>query len=175
LTFEQTQQFSAGSRFSNAFRDSRLPTLDAGLSALGKTTGVYLDAKDIAPESLLAEIHKHRLEDRHVVYQSTAYCARLRKLDPRVRILPPLRSLEQLEDVAAVKPFGVDVRWSLLSQELIARCHQKGILVFSDALGFNESVDKYRAALRWGIDCIQTDHPLRVLRAIELMAARKPR
>ena len=39
----------------------------------------------------------------------------------------------------------------------------------------NETVEQYHKAIHWGIDCIQTDHPLRVLRAIELLAAKKPR
>jgi hypothetical protein len=38
----------------------------------------------------------------------------------------------------------------------------------SDALGINEMIPSYRRAIRDGIDVIQTDHPLRVLRAIEL-------
>ena len=58
---------------------------------------------------------------------------------------------------------------------MIAKCHERGIEVFSDALGANESVEKYLQAMDWGIDCIQTDYPLRVLRAIELRSAAKTR
>ncbi len=84
--------------------------------------------------------------------------------------MPPLKRLDQLDAVAAPKPYGVDAAWFSLSAEMIAACHDKGILVFSDALGFNESVEQYQQAIKWGIDCIQTDDPLRVLRAVELMA-----
>jgi glycerophosphoryl diester phosphodiesterase len=42
------------------------------------------------------------------------------------------------------------------------------VQVFSDALGAHESIEHYRRAIRDGIDVIQTDYPLRVLRAIEL-------
>ncbi len=42
------------------------------------------------------------------------------------------------------------------------------IKVFSDALGENETVSQYRRAIGWGLDLIQTDHPLRVLRAVEI-------
>ena len=51
----------------------------------------------------------------------------------------------------------------------IDRCHARGIKVFSDAIGPNESVASYRRAILDGIDLIQTDHPVRVLRAIELI------
>jgi glycerophosphoryl diester phosphodiesterase len=50
---------------------------------------------------------------------------------------------------------------------VIDACHAKGIKVFSDALGSHETVAQYQQAIRAGIDVIQTDHPVRVLRAIE--------
>jgi hypothetical protein len=61
------------------------------------------------------------------------------------------------------------------SLEMIAKCHEKVIQVFSDALGENETVEQYRKEIHCGIDCVQTDHPLRALRAISLMAAKKAR
>src|SRR5207244_2605926 len=70
-----------------------------------------------------------------------------------------------------LKPYAVDANWNILSKELIARCHAAGVLVFSDALGKHENVAQYLQAMDWGIDLIQTDHPLRVLRAIELRVA----
>ena len=74
-----------------------------------------------------------------------------------------------------VQPYAFDTNWSILSKELIDRCHAKGIKVFSDALGSHERVEDYQRAIRDGIDLIQTDHPVRVLRAIELLDQRKSR
>ena len=45
--------------------------------------------------------------------------------------------------------------------------------MFSDALGENERIEEYRKAIEWGIDMIQTDEPLRLLRAIELLVVEK--
>src|SRR5262249_40987676 len=168
LTLDEVRKLDAGGWFGKPFAGTRVPTLDEGLAALGDRTGVYLDAKDIAPEALRAAIAEHGLFDRHVVYQSAEYCARLKKLDARVRPLPPLKAAADLERVAEVKPYGVDAGWRILSKELITVCHGKGIQVFSDALGANEAVGQYRQGMGWGIDVIQTDHPLRVLRAVEL-------
>ena len=95
------------------------------------------------------------------------YCSKIHELNPKVRTLPPLKLLDQLDTVAAIHPYGVDASWSILSKEMIAACHKKGIQVFSDALGRNETVEQYNKVILWGIDCIQTDHPLRVLRALE--------
>ncbi len=90
-----------------------------------------------------------------------------------MRGLPPLGKPEELDALATqLKPYGVDCEWTILSKELIARCHAHGIKVFSDALGDHERIEDYLQAMEWGIDVIQTDYPLRVMRAIELWADR---
>ena len=175
LLYEEATTLSAGAWFGKPFRETRVPSFEEGLTALGDKMGVYLDAKDIAPETLAAAIQKYRLSERHVVYQSVDYCGKLRKLDPTVRTLPPLKRFADLDAVSAIKPFGVDAAWSILSKEMIDECHRREIEVFSDALGLNENVAQYQKAIAAGIDCIQTDHPLRVLRAIELVSERPPK
>jgi glycerophosphoryl diester phosphodiesterase len=112
--------------------------------------------------------------DHAVVYQSPNYLKRLKALNPRVRALPPLNDPKQLDRLADdVQPYGVDARWSILSKELIDRCHARGIRVFSDALGLHETISDYTRAMEWGIDVIQTDHPARVWRAVELFQERR--
>jgi glycerophosphoryl diester phosphodiesterase len=175
MTFEEATKLSAGIWFGKPFRETPVPSFDDGLTALGDKMGAYLDAKDTAPSALIAAIHKYHLENRHVVYQSVRYCDDIHKLDPDIRTLPPLKRRDQLDSVAAIKPYGVDAAWSILSKEMIAACHERGIQVFSDAIGLNETVEQYQKAIDWGIDCIQTDHPMRVLRAVELIAVKKPR
>jgi glycerophosphoryl diester phosphodiesterase len=171
MTAEDVVRLDAGAWFGKPFTGTRVPTLEEALTALGDKSAAYLDAKEVAPEILLAAMREHKLLARSVVYQSPEYLAKLRALEPAVRTLPPLASAGDFGKAAAAKPFGVDAKWSALSRELIARCHAAGIQVFSDALGFNENVDQYRRAIEWGIDVIQTDYPLRVLRAIELQAS----
>jgi glycerophosphoryl diester phosphodiesterase len=171
MVFGDVMALSAGSWFGKNFQGARVPSFDDGLMALGDKMGAYFDAKDITPQALIAAIHEYHLEDRHVVYQSLRYCEEIQKLDSGVRTLPPLRRLDQLDAVAAIKPYGVDASWSILSKEVIDRCHKLRIQVFSDALGVSETTDQYQKAIDWRIDCIQTDHPARVLRAIELMQA----
>jgi glycerophosphoryl diester phosphodiesterase len=170
-TYAETQNLHAGNWFGPLFRETRVPSFDDSLRTLGERMSVYLDAKDVDATELVAAIRKFHLEERHVVYQSVEYCKRIHELEPKVRTLPPLKHREQLNAVAAIHPYGVDAAWSILSGEMIEDCHKRGIQVFSDAIGRNETVDQYRKAIGWGIDCIQTDHPLRVLRAIEELAA----
>jgi len=171
-TLAELKTLSAGAWFGAPFAETPIPTLDEALNAYGNQAHAYLDAKEIAPEALLAAIKKHDLLERHVVYQSADYCKRIVALEPAVKTIPGLKSAADLERILAVKPYGVDAAWSLLSKEFIEKCHAKRIKVFSDALGANETVTQYRRAIQWGIDVIQTDYPLRVLRAIELEAVR---
>ena len=173
-TFEEVAKLNAGAWFGRPFAETRVPPLDESLTALGKKSHAYLDAKDITPADLLEAMRKHELVERSVVYQSSNYLAKLKALEPKVRPLPPLRRAGQFDQVAAIEPYGFDTDWSILSAELIAKAHKAGIKVFSDAMGANETIDKYQQAIGWGIDVIQTDHPLRVLRAIELVKQPNP-
>src|SRR5262249_40589704 len=141
--------------------------------AMGKKSHAYLDAKDITPEKLAQVMERRKLLDRSVVYQNLVYLRKLKELQPEARALPPLKDAKQLDAVAELKPYGRDASWRVLSKELIDRCHAKGIKVFSDALGLHETIKDYQQAITWGIDVIQTDHPARVLRAIELLEERK--
>ena len=50
-----------------------------------------------------------------------------------------------------------------------------GIKVFSDSLAAeHEKVEEYLKGMDWGIDVIQTNHPLRALRAVELFKRQTP-
>jgi glycerophosphoryl diester phosphodiesterase len=165
---------SAGVKFGRPFAKLGLPTLEEFLTATEGKVDLYFDAKAIPPEALAEAVERHHMAERTVVYQSVAYLEKLKAIDPRIRALPPLGAPEQLDDIATrLKPYAVDASWKILSKELIDRCHANGILVFSDALGAHETIGDYQKAMDWGIDLIQTDYPMRVLRAIELRATKR--
>jgi glycerophosphoryl diester phosphodiesterase len=169
---DEIAALDAGSWFGRPFAGEKVPTLDAFLDAAkGLKVELYFDAKDITPEALAEALARHGLTERAVVYQGAAYLERLKAVAPGVRRMPPLGSPADIDRLAdRVEPYAFDTRWSILSKTLIERCHARGIKVYSDALGANESIERYQQAVRDGIDVIQTDHPLRVLRALELLA-----
>jgi glycerophosphoryl diester phosphodiesterase len=175
-TAAEVAALDAGSWFGRPFAGTRVPTLDAFLDAATPSgAGLYVDAKDIAPEALAEVLSRHGLTDRAVVYQSAAYLEKLKSIAPNLRRMPPLSNPAQVDAIAErVRPYAFDTRWSILSKPLIDRCHALGIKVFSDAIGPNESVEKYQKAIRDGLDLVQTDHPVRVLRAIELLERPTP-
>jgi glycerophosphoryl diester phosphodiesterase len=161
----------AGSWFGRPFASAKVPTLDAFLDAATPLpVDLYVDAKDIGPETLADMLARHGLTDRAVVYQKVAYLERLKSVAPTLRRMPPLDDPSQIDVLSSrLRPYAFDTEWTILSRPLIDRCHTLGIKVFSDALGAHESVEHYQRAVRDGIDVIQTDHPLRVLRAVELL------
>jgi glycerophosphoryl diester phosphodiesterase len=164
---------SAGVKFGKPFAHEKLPTLEEFLTTTEGKVNLYFDAKDIPAETISEAVERHHMSDRTVVYQSPQFLMKLKAINPRIRALPPLGTPGQLDGlVANLKPYAVDASWKILSKELIDRCHANGILVFSDSLGAHETIEDYQQAMDWGIDLIQTDHPMRVMRAIELRAAK---
>lgn len=166
------RQLSAGARFGKPYTDVKLPSLDEFLGAVAGKVGLYFDAKVIPPEALADALKRYQVTDQTVVYQSPAYLTRLKAIDPRIRGLAPLEKVADFPKlVAEAKPYAVDSEWDILSKDMIAQCHAAGVKVFSDSLGKHERVEDFLQAMEWGIDLIQTDHPLRVLRAVELRTA----
>ncbi|MEK7707422.1 MAG: glycerophosphodiester phosphodiesterase, partial [Verrucomicrobiota bacterium] len=151
------------------FAQTPLPTMDEFLGKFAGKIGFYFDAKAISPAALAEALERHKVVDRTVVYQSAQYLTQLKAINPQIRGLAPLGKPEDFAELASkLKPYGVDADWDILSKDLIARCHAAGVKVFSDSLGDHERIEDYLQAIEWGIDVISTDHPLRLLRAIEL-------
>ncbi len=163
----------AGSWFGRRFEGAHVPTLEQFLAAVPKDVNLYFDAKDIPPAALAAALEKHGLAERTVVYQGAGYLAKLKQIDSRIRAMPGAGSLAQVDALATtLKPYAVDTPWRVLSKSYIEHCHAHGIQVFSDAPFFVD-VQGYRQAIEWGIDLVQTDHPLRLWRTMELVAAER--
>ena len=74
-TFEEVADLDAGAWFGRPFAGTRVPTLNDTLTAIGKKSHAYLDAKDITPADLLDAMRKYDLLERSVVYQSTGFIA----------------------------------------------------------------------------------------------------
>lgn len=165
------EALDAGGWFGRPFAGTRVPSLEAFLSAVPPDVRLYFDAKDIPPDALAAALAAHNLSARTLVYQGADYLQKLKAIDPRIGAMPPASSTEQVTRLAeTLKPVAVDTPWRALSKQYIDHCHAAGIQVFSDAPG-NVDAQGYLQAIRWGIDLVQTDFPLRMWRAMELDAA----
>lgn len=171
ITMAEVRKLSAGVKFGQPFATIRLPSMDEFIGEFAGKIGFYFDAKAISPAALAKALERHHVINQTVVYQSPQYLAQLKAINPQIRALAPLGKPEDFAALAAnLKPYGVDADWDILSKDLIARCHAAGVRVFSDSLGKHERIEDYLQAIEWGIDVISTDHPMRLLRAIELWA-----
>ncbi|HQP99276.1 MAG TPA: glycerophosphodiester phosphodiesterase family protein [bacterium] len=176
IRFEDLRKLSAGAWFGAAYADQKVPTIDEICELLnefetktGRAVELYVDCKAPNLEKLADILRKHRKLSGAVFYGSPDGLLLLRKYAPEAKLMPPMGSPSDLEPRAEkVKPYALDTRWSILSQELISNAHKKNIRIYSDAMGDNETIERYREAIHWGIDTIQTDCIPRVLRAIEL-------
>ncbi len=166
----EVAMLDAGVKFGPTFRGVPPARFENLLETVVGKTKLYVDSKDIAPQVLADALNRHRCLDHAIVYGNRKFLAEVKKINPSIRVMPSLGRPDDLANlVAEIHPFAVDAKWGILSKEMIARCHAQGVKVFSDALGFHEKIDDYRQAIEWGIDVIQTDHPLRVWRALELI------
>ncbi len=174
IASEKLRLLDAGSWFGKPFRDTRIPTLEEFLSFIGSKAEIYFDAKDIPPADLANALEKHDLDERAVVYQSVEYLLELKKINPRIRALPPLPNVDMLDGLNKdLRPYAVDASFEMVSKEMIARCHAHKVKVFTDALSEELGPEDLLRLIDWGIDVIQTDEPMKLVRAMELGRARK--
>jgi len=173
LLSSDLNKMDAGSWFGKSYTGTKVPSFEEAVDALGEHSFAYLDCKDISPEALAGVLRDKKLLKRSVVRASVDYLRQLRKIEPGARGMPAFNGVKDLEEMSDINLFSVDARWHSLSKDSVAKCHEKGILVFSDALGKNDTIEQYKKAIDWGVDLIQTDHPAKVLRAVELYFSEK--
>ncbi|MFO0947272.1 MAG: glycerophosphodiester phosphodiesterase family protein [Planctomycetota bacterium] len=160
----------AGIRFGEPFRGMRVPRFEECMKAMDGKIQFYADAKNLAAADLVRVLQKYDYVDRTVIYQGPAFLAEVKRLEPRAKVMPPLVTSAAVDVLAkTLRPYAVDASWNILSKKLIDRCHAHGMRVFSDAPDEDLGLEPYQRVIEWGIDLIQTDRPLDVLRAIEVL------
>jgi len=168
LASKDLKNLDAGAWFGKPYFGTKVPTLVEATKAMGPESFAYLDCKDITPEALATILREMSFINRSVVCAPIEFLRQLKKIEPAARCMPSFNGIQDLDKFSDISPFAVDAKWQSLSRESVAACHVKGIKVFSDSLGRNETLDQYKKAIDWGVDLIQTDHPAKILRAIEL-------
>jgi len=169
-TAKEIESFDAGAWFGKPFVGTPVPKFEDFLNTFSGKVNFYCDAKDIPPEVLAKYLKDHDMITRSAVYQGVDYIAQLNKIDPAIRGMAPLGSIDQIDEILEkIKPYAFDTAWESLSPELIAKAHKNGVKVFSDAMG-NDTVEEHMKAISWGIDLIQTNRPMNFIRAVDLLS-----
>ncbi|WP_188748972.1 glycerophosphodiester phosphodiesterase [Parapedobacter defluvii] len=149
----------------NSPKSEHIPTLEQVCTLLSeynsaneKSVNLYVDCKDIAPETLARILKSYDLDREAVFYGGDDYLKRLRSVLPHARIIPALRNLEDLEKkVADLAPYGFDVKWKVLDANTAKRIQSKNVKIYTDLLFISDRKKNYLSAQRWGIDAIQTN------------------
>lgn len=141
-------------------KGERVPTLDEALEAMRGRCGVYLDAKGIGAEAIVAALTRHRMMDRAVVYGGVALLAELAQRGHVGIVMPEAVSVERLrQSLAELKPRVVAFDRRDFRDEVIAVARDVGVEIFVDRLGADDNPSSWKDAVRRGATGIQTDHP----------------
>ncbi|MFN7934113.1 MAG: glycerophosphodiester phosphodiesterase family protein [Bryobacteraceae bacterium] len=138
----------------------RVPTLDEALDTMRGRCGVYLDAKAIGAEAIVAALTRHRMMDRAVVYGGFALLAELAQRGHGGVVMPEAVSVERLrKSLDELKPRVVAFDRRDFRDEVIAVAREAGVGIFVDRLGADDNSSAWNDAVRRGATGIQTDHP----------------
>lgn len=176
LDVEELLKLDFGSWFGRPYENEKIVTFRDVLEMAKGKIQVYADLRDADPEQLVHELQEGGMADQVVVLADEKSLARIRAIQPGIRVMPRLKRLEALEKLQELRPYGVEVAWGLVSPDLIQKSHQLGVKVFANATSHDETADavgEYVQAIEWGIDAIQTTYPTRVFRALEIWNLRQ--
>ncbi len=145
--------------------DEQIPTLEEIASIVSgwntqnsKKTHLYVDCKEAGPDQLLAILEKYDLHREAVFYGSDDMLGRLRSHYPEAKIMPALRSPDELAGKAVrLKPYAFDINRKILNADLVKLVHGYDIKVFTDLLALHDTSKNYKTARKLGVDAIQTD------------------
>jgi len=165
LTFEEARTLSAGAWCDPFYASEKIPTLEESCRLVadhnkkgGHPTYFYVDCKDINVRVLIDTLIKYKLLDGSVFYVNELQIGQIRNIAPNAKMLPGLNDPKDLDRmIDTYHPYALDANWTELSKELIDRAHSKGVKIFSDGFGVNETVESYVQAIKAGIDVISTN------------------
>ena len=141
-----------------------IPTLDEALEAMPGRCGVYLDAKRVSADDIVAALTRHRIADRAVVYGGFALLKELaEKGYARVTMPEAVSAAVLTKSLAELKPGTVAFDRRDFHDEIIAIARRAGTGIFVDRLGVEDTRAAWEDAIGRGATGIQTDKPAELL------------
>jgi len=172
-TLAELRELSAGLWFARRFRHEKIPTLTEVLELCKNKIRVKIDVKEAAPRRVADAVRACGMSKQVIVLDTPAYLARLANIAPEIPCKTWFRKDEDLEPILKqIKPEALEISWDRLTAERVALCHQRGIKAFTNTPGDARPTAEYLAKMKTGVDIIQTDHPLLLIRAVQLASRR---
>jgi glycerophosphoryl diester phosphodiesterase len=167
---------SAGKGYSDSFENEKIPTLEETCQLISDwnashqhKTHLYIDAKDVEPQPLVAILKKYGLDENAVYYGSDDFLWRLTSVFQGAKLLPALKNkTDIMAKFNKLKPYAFDASWLSLTKEMVDEIHRLGVIVFTDLLGPLDTEINYIKASEMGVDLIQTDRILVVQKTLSM-------
>jgi len=150
FTFAEIRKLKAGGE--------QVPTFDEALALAKGRIGVYVDAKRVSAEDLVAALGRHQMNANVVVYGGLEYLKGVQKLSPEVKGMPESVSLAHVEKIIAeLKPKVIAFSRRDWQDDIIQAARRSGAGVFVDRLGQEDTPAAWQDAVDRGATGIQTD------------------
>lgn len=162
----EIKKLSAGHWFGSQYEDQRVPTLAEVCELVRnenmnrtRKVNLYVDCKAIDAGEVVRILSQHSLLESAVFYGDMNTLSEIKKFYEKARLMPAYPGKEKMEQVIRkIAPYAVDVSYDQLDAATVSFCHAKGIKVFSDLLGEDDTAAAYRKAIQLEVDLIQTDN-----------------
>lgn len=137
-----------------------IPTFDEALAVMRGRIGIYVDAKAISAQDMVAALRRHDMILQAVVYGRSELFDQIAALEPRLRLMPEAVSVDQLKKSLQ--------RWKLrvvafnrndFKEPIVNVAKAANVDIFVDCLGKEDTAEHWEQAVRMGATGIQTDHP----------------
>ncbi len=164
LTLEELQELDAGSWFGSAFAGEKIPPLEKVLQWGGSRIRFNVEIKDSAAARAVLDL-SFSFPQASIVVSSFDHglLHRLRSLAPQL----PLAFLWEQPDWAAAvdratscSAESFNPRYDILSAELVAACHRRGLAVYVWTVDFPSELEQCR---QLGVDGVFCNDPAQVL------------
>ena len=164
LSFAEIQTLDCGIKTSGKFAGTRVPSFEEALKLMQGRCGLYLDWKQADAAALIAALRQHEMISRTVVYGRVEGLVELRKLEPKLRVMPEAVSLAVLrQSLQSLQPSVVAFDRRDFVDEVIALAREAKADVFVDRLGPDDTEAGWLDAVARGATGIQTDHPAELI------------
>src|SRR5262245_37610875 len=151
MTFDEIRKLDAGAKSGPAFAGTNVPTFQEVLQLAQGRIGVYIDAKQISAKDLVENVGRHGMDDHVVVYGSVALHREVRKLNPRIRVMPEAVSADvvtKLMKELTPRVIAFDARD--FRDEVIAPVKRANLDIYVDRLGPADTPQFWEDAVRRG-------------------------
>jgi len=158
---QEIKALDGGSWFAKRFAGTRILTLEELLQFAKEKINLYLDCKEVNPETLVQAIRAAQMEDQVVVFAGNEVLRRINQFSLGTIPVIPLYGLygQYFFDrlIRQLRPAAIEFHADDITPELIERCRQAGVRVLTKDLGGKDRTKLWNRLIDLGVDWIMTD------------------